>query len=260
MTITSNFMSTLAALSSRTGSLLGAVELAILSPVYSLKSKVRVLERLVLGGDQLLSAVDIVGCTGQGGVGHNVDGERRHIRRSDHAADGKRGAELGATFFELIAQQFRGQRRVHESRGDEVDSHGRDFKRQVRREGGERGGYRAGNAHAYRRPSTTGAAHENQRSSRPHFAGRVARHVKRLREVFADEIANLREVHVGEASIVWPAGCHHHVVDFREVTKEPIESDRIGGVEGRGTQGANLAGSVLEALGIPTREDQFGPF
>jgi hypothetical protein len=45
----------------------------------------------------------------------------------------------------------------------------------------------------------------------------------------------------------------------REVTEEPIESDRIRGVEGRGTHGINLTGSVLEALGIPAREDHLGP-
>jgi hypothetical protein len=50
------------------------------------------------------------------------------------------------------------------------------------------------------------------------------------------------------------------VVDCREVTEEPIESNRIRGVEGRGTQGTNLTGSVLEALGIPAREDHLGPF
>lgn len=47
-------------------------------------------------------------------------GERGYVRRSDHASDGKRAAKLVAAFFELIAQQFRGQRRVDESRGDEV--------------------------------------------------------------------------------------------------------------------------------------------
>jgi hypothetical protein len=78
--------------------------------------------------------------------------------------------------------------------------------------------------------------------------------------VLADKIANLREVNIGEASVVRPAGCHHHVVDCREVTEEPIESNRIRGVEGRGTQGINLTGSVLEALGIPAREDHLGPF
>jgi hypothetical protein len=69
-----------------------------------------------LGGDELLSAVDVIGCAREGGVGHDVYGERGHVRRSDHASDGKRGAKLVAAFFELIAQQFRGQRRVHESR------------------------------------------------------------------------------------------------------------------------------------------------
>jgi hypothetical protein len=43
-------------------------------------------------------------------------------------------------------------------------------------------------------------------------------------------------------------------------TEEPIESNGIRGVEGRGTQGINLTGSVLEALDIPAREDHFGPF
>ena len=91
-----------------------------------------------LGGDELLPAVDVIGCAREGGVGHDVYGERGHVGRSDHASDRKRGAKLAATFFELIAQQFGGQRRVHESRGDEVDSHWRDFKRQVSGEGGER--------------------------------------------------------------------------------------------------------------------------
>src|SRR5215471_8188188 len=54
--------------------------------------------------------------------------------------------------------------------------------------------------------------------------------------------------------------CYHHVVDTREVTEEPIESNRICGVEGRGTQGINLTGSALEALGIPAREVNLGPF
>src|SRR5580704_8871355 len=106
--------------------------------MYSPKSKVRVFERLGLGGDELLSAVDVIGCAREGSVGHNVYGERGHVRRADYASDGKRGAKVVATFFELIAQQFRGQRRVHESSSDEVDSHGRDFQRQVSDKGGER--------------------------------------------------------------------------------------------------------------------------
>src|SRR5262249_1408720 len=138
--------------------------------------------------------------------------------------------------------------------------HRRDFKRQVGGKGGERSGDCASDAHADRWASTTGAAHEDQCSSRSHFGGRVPRDVKCQQQVLADKIANLREVHVGEASVVWLTGCHHHVVDCRDFTEEPIESNPIRGVEGRGTLGINLAGSVLEALSIPACEDYFGPF
>src|SRR5579859_4908098 len=133
---------------------------------------------LQLSDDELLSAVDVIGCAREGGVGHNVYGERGHVRRSDHASDGKRAAKLVATFLELIAQQFRGQRRVHESRGDEVDSHGRNFKRQVSGEGGERSGEGGNDAHAHRWASTTSAAHEDECSPWSHFVRRVARDVK----------------------------------------------------------------------------------
>jgi hypothetical protein len=92
----------------------------------------------------------------------NVYSEGGHVRRSHHAPDGKRGAKLIATFFELIAQQFRGQRRVDKPRGDEVDSRRRDFKRQVSGEGWERSGDCASDAHADRRASTSSAAHEDQ--------------------------------------------------------------------------------------------------
>jgi hypothetical protein len=50
------------------------------------------------------------------------------------------------------------------------------------------------------------------------------------------------------------------VVDCREVTEEPIESNRIRNIERRGIQGINLTSSVLEALGIPARKDHLGPF
>src|SRR5262245_13361898 len=79
--------------------------------------------------------------------------------------------------------------------------------------------------------SAATSAGPTTRSSRSHFVGRVARDVKCQQEVLADKIANLREVHIGEASVVRPTGCHHHVVDCREVTEEPIESNRIRGVE-----------------------------
>src|SRR5215470_8196861 len=87
---------------------------------------------LSLSGNELLPAVDVIGCAREGGVGHDVYSERGHVGRPDDASDGKRGAKL--------------------------------------------------------------------------------------------------------------------------------KSKRIRGVESRGTQGVNLTGSVLEAVGIPPREDHLGPF
>ena len=62
---------------------------------------------LQLGGHELLSAVDIVGCAREGGVRHDVYGERGHVDRPDYAPNGTRAAKPVATVFELIAQQFR---------------------------------------------------------------------------------------------------------------------------------------------------------
>jgi len=64
--------------------------------------------------------------------------------------------------------------------------------------------------------------------------------------------------------IPWRSTIH---VDIQPLCKtgrggdsDRFESNRIGGVEGCGTQGINLTGSVLEALGIPARKDHLGPF
>jgi hypothetical protein len=59
----------------------------------------------VLSIDQLLAAVDVVGRTGEGRVGHDVYGERGDVGRSNDAPDGKRGAKLIATIFEFIAEE-----------------------------------------------------------------------------------------------------------------------------------------------------------
>src|SRR5271154_4691331 len=128
---------------------------------------------LSLGGHELLSAVNVVGCACEGGIGHDVYGERGHIRRSDYASDGKGGAKLVATLFELIAQQFRGERRVHEAGGNDVDSHRCDFKRQAGGQGGKRSSHCGSNAQADSWASGTRAAHEDQRPSGSHFVGRI---------------------------------------------------------------------------------------
>src|SRR2546428_2221919 len=92
-----------------------------------------------LAGDKLLPAVDVVGRAGQGRVGHDVYGERGDVGRSDDAPDGKRGAELIAAVFELIAGGRWRQRGVDGAGGDGVDPGGRGLARPVGCEGGECG-------------------------------------------------------------------------------------------------------------------------
>jgi len=48
----------------------------------------------------LLAAVDVLDSAGQGGVGHDVHGQRGDVGRANDAPDGKRGAKLIATVFE----------------------------------------------------------------------------------------------------------------------------------------------------------------
>src|SRR5262249_8684772 len=74
-----------------------------------------------LARHELLSAVDVVRRAGEGGVGHDVYGQRSDVGRSNDAPDWKRGAELVATAFELVAEKRCRQGRVDEAGGDQVD-------------------------------------------------------------------------------------------------------------------------------------------
>lgn len=56
-------------------------------------------------GDELLSAVDVVGRAGERGVGHDVDGERGDVGGTDDAADGERRAQLVPALLELVSEQ-----------------------------------------------------------------------------------------------------------------------------------------------------------
>src|SRR5262245_8788470 len=84
------------------------------SPTYAALDRCR-------SGERLLPAVEVVGASGQRGVGHDVYGERRHVCQADHPADGQRVAKLGASVVQLVAEELRGQGSVDEARGDQVD-------------------------------------------------------------------------------------------------------------------------------------------
>ena len=78
--------------------------------------------------------------------------------------------------------------------------------------------------------------------------------------MLTDKTAYFCEVHIGEDSVVWPAGGHHHVVNHCQITKEPLDRNGVRGVEGSSAQRINLARRPLEAFGAPGGEDDLSPF
>jgi hypothetical protein len=80
-------------------------------------------------------------------------------------------------------------------------------------------------------------------------------------EMLVDLAARSPEVEIGQASVVRASSGDHHVVDRRrQVSEEPREVVRVGGVEGRAAQGAERLGGMLQAFGIAAGEDELGPF
>src|SRR5262249_55438832 len=124
--------------------------------------------------DKLLTAVDVVGSAGESRVRHEVDGERRYIGSIDDSADRQRRAKLVPSLSESVAEQRRRQWRVDNAGRDEVDADRREFERKHLRERGEAGGERRGERHPYGWAAAACSADQKQRSSRPHFGGRVA--------------------------------------------------------------------------------------
>jgi hypothetical protein len=57
--------------------------------------------------DELLPAVYVVSAGCEGGVGHNVHGERGYVGGANDAPDRQRSAELLAAGIKLIAEQRR---------------------------------------------------------------------------------------------------------------------------------------------------------
>jgi hypothetical protein len=104
-----------------------------------------------------------------------------------------------------------------------------------------------------------GAAHKQQRASRPHLAS-VAGDLDHQQDVLIDGAACLLEVQIDETPVVRPASRYHHVVDRGwQVAEEPLEGGRIRGIEGRGAQRIELARGAFKAFGIPPGEDHPGP-
>jgi hypothetical protein len=188
--------------------------------------------------DELLAAVDVVRCSGDRCVRHEMDGERRDVVRTDHAPDRQRRAELLAPRVQLIAEQRRRQRRVDEAGRDKVDADGRKLEGERLGERRYRGGERR-DERARSRPATARSADEQERSA-------VA--------------ARLCKVDVGEPRVVRATGGDQDVVDRgRQLVEEPLEALEVGGVERRTAQRTEFVRGVLDAFRIAAGENQLGP-
>src|SRR4051812_27852215 len=87
----------------------------------------------------------------------------------------------------------------------------------------------------------------------------MAPDVKRKQQVLVDVAGYLVEVHLRKRRVVRAAARDHELVDrLGKVVEEVGERGRIGDVERRGAQRAELARGVIEALAVATGDDDLG--
>ena len=181
---------------------------------------------------------------------------------STHAADRQRGAELLAARLEPVAEQRRGQRRVDEAGGDEVDPDRRELEREVGGQRGQRGGAVAeisARPGAARRPPVPLMKSSVPGRSHP-AAPRAWRPAIGSSRWVVDVAASRVEVDLRPAA---------RSTDRRPVTstwsigvgsssKNRAEPSEVGGVEGRVPGASTSVAASLEALGIAAGEDDVG--
>src|SRR6478672_47766 len=71
---------------------------------------------------ELLTTVDVEGGAGQGGIGHQVNGQSADVRGGHDPADRELGPQFAPPVFQLVSEQRSRQRGVYEPGGDEVDA------------------------------------------------------------------------------------------------------------------------------------------
>ena len=168
-------------------------------------------------------------------------------------------AQLLAPRLQLIAEERRRQRRVDEAGGDQVDADGCDLEREAGRESRERGGRRGDESDAHARPAASGAAHEQERTTRANLGGGVAGDAGHQQGVLPERAAGLVEVHLGQGRVVGAARRRQYVVDGAlEVREERLQGRRVVRVEGGGAERSELGCRLLQPLGIAAGQDHVG--
>ena len=77
--------------------------------------------------DELLPTVDVIGCSGDSCVRHQVNGERGDVGWPYDAPDRQSRAQLLAALVEFAAEDRGRERGIHEAGRDHVDADGRDL-------------------------------------------------------------------------------------------------------------------------------------
>src|SRR6516165_479397 len=108
---------------------------------------------------ELLATVYVERSAGDCGVRLQMDSECGDVRWTDDAPDRDGGAELLPPGLDVVAEERRRKRCVHEARRDEVDADGRQLKRQVPGQRGECGRQRGDQGQTHIRSPATGATH-----------------------------------------------------------------------------------------------------
>lgn len=141
----------------------------------------------------------------------------------DDVAGREGPAQLVAAGVELIAEQARRQRGVHEPGRDQVDADGGELDRQAADK------RLAGADHPTRhrqpgaRPPGARAAHERDGSARIDVLDGTGRDGQRRRDVLGDRPARLVQVQLGEQRVLGSADRHEDVVDDAGVVEERPE-------------------------------------
>jgi hypothetical protein len=188
-----------------------------------------------------------------------VHRERGYVGRPHHPPDGQRGAQLCAALVQVLAEQGRGQRGVHEAGRDEVDPDRRGLDREVGDQGWQRGGDRPHDRQPRSPAAAAGTAHEQQRAARPHPAGGLLGHRDGQPDVMVVIEVGSVAVQLGQRRVVRAGAGDQHVVDRpRQVAEEPGERGRVGGVERGGVARADVGRGLLQAVGVPARDDDAG--
>src|SRR5262249_31351980 len=107
--------------------------------------------------------------------------------------------------------------------------------------------------------ASTGAAYEHERTTRSHFADRVAGHLDGQQHVLLHVAAHLIWVDLGQGRVVRATAADHDVVDGSgQLVEELLEPSKVRCIEGGRAQRVHCVRRLLKALCVAAGENDLG--